>query len=314
MGKIGKISEIPKEYGNTISLQNSLRQNGYNRFPGASIMLLPYRQSDRSYRTGLDENARHIQLLPKGEIRDAEMKRVKELREKLEMALHTKLSPTSDYYNFTSQAEPRVSHYKMQKNNLFDLDDPIQAVTFAWLSVHPAVAPSLEAYHRGDVSSDTEFFVNDDEVESKMEYSKKKELNDAIGALGAMSLEKRKKIGRLMELPFTDDAKEAVVYNALDNLLHTQTMGDGQHKGSSPLRVFNMYLSLSADALDVRDIVEQALKDNVYRIKKGGKVYEGELLLWESKEALIEHLLDTKNQADRLELEKKLKIKKLSSV
>lgn len=312
MAKIGKISIIPKDYGNTISLQNSLRQYGYNRFPGAAMTIFPSRQADGSYRTGLDENAKHIQALPKGEIRDAEIKRVRELRQKLEQALHTDLSSTSDYYKFSSNAEPKVSPFKLQQNNIFNLDDPMQAVTFAWLSVHPAIAPSMDAYNRGDVSPDVEYFVNDDEVEAKMEYSKKKELNDAIGALNALSLERRKKIGRLMDLPFTEDTREETVYNNLDSLLRGREIQDGQHKGQSPLRIFNMYLSLSADALDVRDMVEQAIKNNLYRPKKGGKIFEGEILAWNSKEDMIEHLLDEKNQVDRLELEKKLKIKKLS--
>lgn len=312
MAKIGKISAIPKEFGNTISLQNSLRSLGYHRFPGAAMTLLPSRRADGSYRTGLDENDRRVQNLPKGEIRDAEIKRLTDTRKKLEAALHTELSPTSDYYKFSSNAEPKVSPFKLQGNNIFDLDDAMQAVTFYWLSAHPAVAPSLHAYQSGEVSPEVEYFVNDDDFESKMEYNKKKELNDAIGALNSLSLERRKKIGRLMNLPFNEETREEVVYNNIDTLLRTREVTEGQHKGASPLKIFNMYLSLSADALDVRDMVEQAIKNNIYRVNKGGKVFEGEVMQWSSKEDMIEHLLDQANQVDRLELEKKLKIKKLS--
>lgn len=306
--QVGKISMIKKEpQPGVISLTNSLREKGLQRFPGTTRTIPTYKENDGTYRTGLDEDAIYIRRISDPSLQAAEKKRVRDLRQRLEKELNVDLSPNSSYY------KGRFFVLK-DKDMIFDLTDAEQAVTFAWLRVHPVIAPSMESWTLGEVSADTQYFVNDDEQENKITYDRKKTLNDAIVKLNALTSEKKKKIARLMDLPYSDNTTEEVVYNGLDNLIRLSQMPSGAYKGKLPVTIFTMLVELNSELLDVKDLVEQAFKANIYRLKKGNKVYEGELLAWESKEDLVDHMIDPKNQADRLALEKKLNFNKLKEV
>lgn len=309
MAQFGRISMIKKEsQPGVVTLTNALRENGYQRFPGTGRLISPYKENDGSYRTGLDEDAFYIKNIIDSNIRESEKRRVKDLRSKLEAAIGFDLGPKSDFYRFNSNAVQKAGFFKLtEKDSIFDLNDAFQAVTFAWLRVHPIIASSLEAYNRGDYLPETQYFVNDDEAEAKINYSKKKMLNDAIGKLNSMTLERRRKVGRLMDLPHSENTKEEIVYNDIDNLLRLADMPSGAYKGQTPIKIFNMFVELNAESLDVKDLIEQSFRSNIYRMKKG-HVYEGEYMAFETKDDLFDHLIDEKNQKDRLELEKKLKV------
>jgi hypothetical protein len=199
-------------------------------------------------------------------------------------------------------------------DNLFNLDDPWQHITYLWLSADPRVASSLAAYERGEYPHDIQYYVNDEDVESALQYRKKKTANDAIIKFDSWSLEKRRKVARLLDLPVSENTREELVYNLVDSLLKSQQISSGVHKGKDPIKVFALYADLKDDLLYVRDLVEQAFKHQIYKEKKGGRIYEGELEVYRDKQELIDHLIDDDNQEDLLELEKKLKVKKLAHV
>lgn len=317
MGKIGKISVIPKDYDGAFpTMEKSLRQRGMSRAPGTTKMMLPYKDLSGKYRTGLDEHAKHILKIEDPQIKKFEQDRVKALRQKLQEATGVDLSPTSEYYNYTSKKPgAHVEPVKLvDGDNIFNLEDPWQYVTYCWLSADPRIASSLAAYERGEYSHETQYYVNDEEVENALQYRKKKTANDAIIKFDSWSLEKRKKVARLLDLPVGESTREEVVYNLVDNFLKAGQVSTGVHKGKDAVKVFSLYADLKDDLLYVRDMVEQAFKHQVYKEKKGGRVYEGELEVFRSKDELIDHLMDENNQEDLLELEKKLKLKKLANV
>lgn len=317
MGKIGKISVIPKDYDGAFpTMEKSLRQRGMSRAPGTTKLMLPYKELSGKYRTGLDSNAKYIIKIEDPSLRKLEQDRVTALRKRLEELTGIDLSPTSEYYNYVSK-KPGV-HVEPIKlidgENLFNLEDPWQYITYCWLSADPRIAASLAAYERGEYPHDTQYYVNDEDVESALQYRKKKTSNDAIIKFDSWSLEKRKKVARLLDLPVSEGTREEVVYNLVDSFLKTNQVSGGVHKGKDPVKVFTLYADLKDDILYVKDIVEQAFKHQIYKEKKGGRVYEGELEVYRDKEELIEHLMDENNQEDLLELEKKLKVKKLANV
>ena len=317
MAKIGKISIIPKDYDGAFpTMEKSLRQRGMSRAPGTTKMMLPYKDLSGKYRTGLDEKAKHIMKIEDLAIRKLEQDKIVALRKKLEEDTDIELSPTSEYYNYTSK-KPGV-HVEpiklMDGDNIFNLEDPWQHITYRWLSADPRIASSLAAYERGEYPHDIQYYVNDEDVESSLQYRKKKTSNDAIIKFDSWSLEKRRKVARLLDLPVTESTREEVVYNLVDNFLKASQISGGVHKGRDPIKVFSLYADLRDDVLYVRDLVEQAFKHQVYKEKKGGRIYEGELEVYRDKEELIEHLMDDSNQEDLLELEKKLKVKKLAEV
>lgn len=319
MAKIGKISVIPKDFeGAFPTMEKSLRTKGMSRSPGTMRFLFPYKDLNGKYRTGLDEYAKSVLAIEDEELRKLEQARIRDTRKRLEEISGFDLSPTSEYYNHVSKkgyVGPKVEPVKLvDGDNLFNFSDYLQEITYHWLKAHPAIASSLGAYERGLYPPDTQYFVNDEDVEEEIKYNKKKTANDAIIKFDSWSLDKRKKVARLLDLPIGEDTKEQVVYNMVDNFLKAAQVTTGVHKGRDPIKVFALYANLKDDMLYVKDLVEQAFKNQVYKEQRGGRVYEGELEVFKDKDQLIEHLLNEDNQGDLLELEKKLKVKRLARV
>lgn len=327
MARTAKIAPIAKEFSNTFNtVDQQLAKHGYYRFPGTNVTMLPHKEASGKYRTGLDEKALYLNNLSEEE-KIAEIKRIREDKARLEEALGLPgsgiLDPTSPFWNFAASSatlkerfgtDVKVSPVKLGTSEMFfnlSEGDVMKEITWNWLRVHPRIAPSIDAYRRGDVPSDTQYYIADDEAESKDTYSRKKVINQAIVSLEALGPSKRKMIGRLMGLPITEDTTEETVYNLIDAQLKETEFKSGKNKGMAPVSLFNDLLKTTDDRLKVKDLVEQALTHSIYRIGVGGKIMEGEVVASPSREDLVEYLLKDENQMDLLALEKKLTNKKL---
>lgn len=322
MGKIGKISTLKKEYNNSQlqTMQGGLASKGMTRIPGTGVFKYPYKELDGQYRTGLDANAAYIRRIQDPTERELEIERVTTLREKLELALGgIDLGPRSSFWNYgLSTSSNDTLHVQPVKlldgDNYFDLSQPLQEVAFAWLRVHPTVAASYQAWERGEFPADTQFYVVDDEIENAIVFKKKQLINKAIIKFDAMTPEKKRKVARLLGLPVTEDTKEEVVYNQVDNLLKQTEFKAGKYQGLSPVEVFGRYADMKENLLHIKDLVKQAIAHSVYRVKPNGKITEGELEVAKDEEDLVKFLADEDNQDELLTLEGKLKNKKLASV
>ncbi len=324
MGKTGKISVIPKDANNAFpTMDTSLRQKGYSRVPGTVKMMLPYMEAGGKFRTGLDENAKNILAIEDKVERTRKQKEIVELRKRLEAELGgIDLSPTSKYYTSKVHAVNgvpvnvvHVEPYSLKDgDNLFNLDVAEQYVTYLWIKSHPTIASSIEAYYRGEYPPETQFFVNDEDVTADIEYSKKKKVNDAIVKFSSFSVEKRKKVARLLGLPVSDDTKETVVYNDVDNYLKAPEVRVNHFKGQDPIRTFGLYADMDDGDIAVRDTIEQAIILQIYRISTGGKIFEGEQQVFMDKDDMIAHFSSDKHQEDLLHLEKKISLKKANRV
>jgi hypothetical protein len=129
-----------------------------------------------------------------------------------------------------------------------------------------------------------------------------------------MTPEKKRKVARLLGLPVTEDTKEEVVYNQVDNVLKQTEFKNGKYSGLNPVEVFNRFADMKEDLLHIKDLVKQATAHSIYRIKPNGKIYEGEFEIAKDEEDLIRFLADDDNQDELLILEGKLKTKKLASI
>ncbi len=320
MARTGIISTIKREFsGGAETMERSLSQKGLTRTPGTGVFKFPYKELDGKYRTGLDADASYIKRIKDETERELETERVKKLRVKLEGVLQVDLGPKSDFWNFGKATDPNdEKHVKAVKlidgKNYFDLDNPIQELTFAWLRVHPTIASSFQAWERGEYAAETQFYVVDDEIENAVKYKKKQDINKAIAILQSMAPSLMRKVARQLELPVTEDTKEEVVYNLIDDKLKQTEFKNGKHSGLNPVRVFLQYATMKEDLLHVKDLVKQAIQHSIYRIKNGGKIYKGENELAKSEEDLVKYLMDDNNQDDLLTLEDELKSKKLASV
>jgi len=311
MGRIGKISTIKKERNpNLFSFESSLQKYGYQRYPGAAVKIEVFKEPNGSYRTGLDENALYIKEISDPEARKIESARVKALREDLEAKTGLDLSPKSEYYS--RRNDDNYNHLKAEfvklrdGDNVYDLENPQQAITYAWLRVHPMIARSYQAWLNGEYLPSTQYFVNDEDIENTVVYKKKQLINKAIVEVDKMSLEKRKKIARLLGLPVTESSKEEFVYNLLDNFIKQSEVGEGRYKGSDPVSLFNKFSSLESDSLEAKYLVNELIKHSILRYKRG-KLYEGEVEVARSEDELVDRLLSPKHQEDFIAYQEKLK-------
>jgi hypothetical protein len=322
MGKTGKISAISKEFRNSQiqTLDSELNKKGMTRIPGTGVFRFPYKELSGLYRTGLDPDAVYIKRILDPTEKELEIKRVTELREKLELALGgVDLGPRSTFWNYAlSQSQDDMAHvqpYKLQDgDNYFDLNIPFQELTFAWLRVHPTIASSMQAYQAGLFPAATQFYVHDAEIENAVMYKKKQIINKAVVKLDSMAPTRRTKVARLLGLPIADGTKEEVVYNLIDNVLKQTEFSEGAYKGLDPVKVFTQYADMKENVLHIKDLVAQAISHSIYRKQQSGRIYEGEFEVAITQEELVKHLADDLNQEDLLILEDKLKTKKLAAV
>jgi hypothetical protein len=321
MGKIGKISTLKKEYNNSQlqTMQGGLAQKGMTRIPGTGVFKYPYKELDGQYRTGLNPEAAYIRRIQDPTEREIEKERVAALKLKLEAALNIDLGPRSQFWNSgLSTSTDDAMHVQPVKlldgDNYFDLDQPLQEVAFSWLRVHPTIASSYQAWERGEFPADTQFYVVDDEIENAVIFKKKQIINKAIAKFDGMTPEKKRKVARLLGLPVTDNSKEEVVYNLVDNVLKETEFKTGKFQGLSTVEVFNRFADMKENLLHIKDLVRQAIQHSIYRVKPNGRVYEGEFEVAIDEEELIKFLADEDNQDELLTIEQKLKTKKLASV
>ena len=322
MGKIGKISTLKKEYNNSQlqTMQGGLALKGFTRIPGTGVFKYPYKELDGQYRTGLDANAAYIRRIQDPTERELEIERVTNLRKRLESALgDIDLGPRSQFWNYgLSTSSDDVLHVQAVKlldgDNYFDFSNPSQELAFAWLRVHPTIASSYQAWERGEYPADTQFYVADDEIENAVIFKKKQLINRAIIKFDAMSAEKKRKVARLLGLPVSEDSREDMVYNQVDNLLKQTEFKNGKHQGLNPVQVFGQFADMKENLLHIKDLVKQAITHSIYRVKPNGKITEGENEIAKDEEDLVKFLIDEDNQDALLTLEGKLKSKKLASI
>ena len=322
MGKLGKISTLKKDYNNSQlqTMQGGLAQKGLTRIPGTGVFKYPYKELDGKYRTGLDPDAAYIKRIQDPTERELEIERVTNLRKKLEAALgDIDLGPRSKFWNYAlSTSADDYTHVQPVKlldgDNLFDLSIPFQELAFSWLRVHPTIASSYQAWERGEYPADTQFYVVDEDIESGIIFKKKQLINKAIVKFDSMTPEKKRKVARLLGLPVTEDTKEEIVYNQVDNILKQSEFKTGAFQGLNPVEVFNRFADMKENLLHIKDLVKQAVTHSIYRIKPNGKIYEGEFEVAKDEEELVKYLADEDHQDDLITLEQKLKTKKLAAV
>jgi hypothetical protein len=322
MGKTGKISTIKREYNSSQlqTMDSGLAQKGMTRIPGTGVFKYPYKELDGKYRTGLDPDATYIKRIQDPTEKELEIERVTALRKRLEDEIgDIDLGPRSKFWNYGLSLSPddqtHVQAVKlMDGDNYFDLANAFQEIAFSWLRVHPTIASSHQAWERGEYPAETQFYVVDDEIENAVIYKKKQLINKAIVKFDSMTPEKKRKVARLLGLPVSEDSKEEVVYNLVDNVLKQTEFKNGKYSGLNPVEVFNRFADMKEALLHIKDLVKQAITHSIYRIKPNGKVYEGEFEIAKDEEDLIKFLANDDNQDELLTLEGKLKTKKLAAI
>lgn len=298
------IKPYRKEPSNSRSLEGSLYREGMNFIPGTTRKFYPRVDSRGVIRTGLDENAMKLRAIEDLEVREQEMERIKLLKTYYESILDESLEPTSTFYD-----EIKENGFTLEDgDNIFNLENPRDAINFFWLMETDMIALSMEEIESGKADgSIVRFYVHDGEVESKVAFERKKKINSAIAALDKMTAVKRKKIQKLLGLGLPNDATEEEVYNALDEYLRLPSSAL-EH---DPIAAFTKITNYSDETLAIKSLIRELVDHNVVRIK-GSIVYEGEHVWSKSIEEFELMLADPKNtdiyDAFKDKIKKKMKL------
>jgi len=320
--RMGIISPIKKEHdtanGQIKSLGSSLQELGYAMFPGTKKRFVPYKEKNGEYRTGLDPNALYIKKMTNEAERQQEIARVTELKNEIENLTNLDLGPRSNFYSkmWELQGIEAVASdvALIDKDNMFDLDDVLQLITFAWLRVHPEIAPSYDAWKRGHFSyrcpviTQCLFFVNDIEHEAKMEYSLNTRIDKATHDWYSMNPLRRMKVARLLGLPVNRMSSDEIVYN-----LGKKYITDSKDAAAKTANLENFLkiAEMHDENLEVRFKIKEAIEYNVYREGRKPKgFYEGDEKLADTEQELVEMLSSPKNQDIYLALIKKIETAK----
>lgn len=310
MAKLKKVSTIKRGGAEPGTYRGSLAGYNLTRFPGTIHRFFPHQEIDGSYRTGLDPNAGYIKRMGSKE-QEMEIERVTSLLEKAKSFFgDIDLSPRSDYYTkMTDHKMGGTDRCPITKlvdgDNIFDIDTPLGLIQFAYLRVHPDIAPSMESINSGNYTKAV-YFINDDEVEDTSAFKKKVIINKAIGLLNTASNDKRKKIGRQIGLGFTDDSTEANVYNRLDDFIQASTKA----KSGGNAELFIKYYEMADDNLAIRDMVKQALMYGALRKNRTGEVLRGKSVIGNDEEAAVVYYSNVDHDDELTALQEELKIKK----
>lgn len=281
------IKPYRREPSNSRSLEGSLYREGINFIPGTSRKFYPRVDSRGVIRTGLDENAMKLRAIEDLDIREQEMNRIKTLKTYYESILDESLDPTSTFYD-----EIKENGFTLEDtDNVFNLENPRDAVNFFWLMETDMIAHSMDDIESGKSDgSIVRFYVHDGEVESKSAFERKKRINSAIAALDKMTSSKRKKVQKLLGLGLPADSSEEEVYNALDEYLRIPSTA----LEKDPIAAFTKIMAYSDEILVIKSLVRELIDYNVVRIK-GSIVYEGEHVWSKSIEEFELLLADPKN-------------------
>jgi len=295
------IRPYKRDPSNMRTLEGSLYQNGYSFIPGTTRKFYPRVDSRGVIRTGLDENSPKIRAIFDPKVKEAEVQRIKQLKDYYESILDESLEPNSTFYD-----EMKENGVTLEDGeNIFNMENPREAVNFYWIMETDMVANSLDDIESGKVdTSIVKFYVYNGEVETKVTFERKKKINSAIASLDKMSAVKRKKIQKLIGLGLPMDSTEEEVYNAIDEFLRTPASAMDR----DPIEQFAKITSYSDDLLDVKALVKDLVDKNIVRIK-GSIVYEGEHVWSKSIEEFELFLTDPKHTEEYDSFKDKLKNK-----
>jgi hypothetical protein len=318
MARIAKILPLPVNFKQgEMTMQNALAEKGYMRHPGTGIGMCPVQGLDGKYLTGLDPDASYIRRMratnPEAATREAAI--VQERRDRLEAVTGLDLGPRSEYYSgvygskFNSgQVATRVK--LIDGDNTFNFSNPHKEIEFWWLTqIIDLIAPSQEEWKKGNCKSTVQFYISNPEAEASIIYAQNMTITKAVETLRQMSVDRQRKVAKLIGLAITDNDKPEIVFNALYTMISKGSVENGEYKGQNSVDLFNRIAGMTDKLLSVRSLVREAIQLRVLS-KRNGIIYEGEAAIAQSEDQLIDEMSLDSKQMERLALETRVADKK----
>jgi hypothetical protein len=277
-----------KKPANDRTIESSLFKNGHAFIPNTLRTFLPKVDARGAVRTGLDPDAIKVKAIFDTELRTQERERLETMKAYYESILGESLDPTSEFFK-----EIKERGYALEDgDNVFDLANPSQAITYYWLMETGMIAHSIDEIDSGKLdSSIVKFYVHDDEVDAKVKFEKKRKTNEARVRLDQMSTIERSRVAKLLGLGVSFNTKSEDVYNILDDYLSKSS----SQLGLDPIETFNKTASMSSELIEVKSFVIDLTRTNIIRIK-GSIVMEGNQVWAKTVEEFELLLLDKANK------------------
>lgn len=277
-----------KKPANDRTIESSLYKNGHAFIPNTLRTFLPKVDARGAVRTGLDPEAIKVKAIFDAELRTQERERLETLKAYYESILGESLDPTSEFFK-----EVKDRGYALEDgDNVFDLSNPQQAITYYWLMETGMIARSIDEIESGKLDpSIVKFYVHDDDMDAKLKFEKKRKTNEARVRLDQMSTVERSRVAKLLGLGVSFNTKSEDVYNILDDYLSKTS----SQLGLDPIETFNKTASMSSELIEVKSFVIDLTRTNIIRIK-GSIVMEGNQVWAKTVEEFELLLLDKANK------------------
>lgn len=282
MSNIKIIKPYSRASADQVSLSGALAKEGRTSVPGASKAVLPLRDAKGNVVTGIDENALSLFKIKDESVLKAEKAKIKALRERLEAELNEDLTPGSAFWNDAENGLGNTLYYLKDGENMFDLDNPIDAVNYNWLINLPIIAISMEEIESGKLDPSTiGFYVYESDVQSTKEFERKKRINSVVATLNLLGPVELKKVAFLLNLKMPERSTYQETYNVVDNFLHQNK----KHGTADPVTEFERVTGYTVDVLAIKVLIKQLLEERLIK-QSGNSIFEGSNLIAKSMEDL----------------------------
>lgn len=274
--------------GNMRTLEGSLFSEGHAFIPNTYRTFHP-KFSSGIMRTGLDPDAIKINAILDPEAKKQERERISSLKAYYEALLNEDLSPNSSYYDNIKENGVSLE----DGDNIFNLANPVEAVNYYWIMETGMVANNISDLESGKLDPKiVRFYVHDSDEDTKKAFERKRRINEVKVMLDRMTNEERSQTAKLLGLAILPMSTVEEVYNILDDFLG-KTVGS---LGYDPIEKFKEVTSLPKEIKETRAFVQDLIKMNVVRLKKGS-VVEGNQV-WAKDVTEFESFLLDKNNSD----------------
>lgn len=278
------------------SLNLGLTEHGLTRFPGTRVLIPLSKRGDR-YITGIDENDPDLDNIQDDKQRSKEKEVLSKKRIRLAQELGLK---PAELEATNAEFWDKQSIKLGDGENYVDKGTPQGEIQYAWLLKTGKIARNeIEAMRNPDF----EWFIEDESVEVEISFKLKKFINKASKVLDELSIEKQRKIGRLLEQPISELSTEEQAFSVLDTFIKDEKRPENSQKF---LDTVAMNDELSEAKLLIKDAIRHGvfkkdLKTKLIRFGSDNKIESD----WE------DFLVDPMNQADLIAVQHRIKEERL---
>ena len=254
--------------------------NKYNRskIPNTAHVVYARQGTDGRYITGIDDRSVTLQKIQDPAMREKEMKRRKELRERLEKLLNVNLEATSLYWE--------TFKIDLSTTKLLTLGNPRDDLKYEFLVANEYVAPD-EASASSPVYSNCKFYIYRKEVSDSEKVSKQRSIDLAKAEwLKIADNNARARIyasyclGNKFSPDYSADTRYGMMSDWLSELANAGKFLD--------------ILKLKPEELQVKILVDFALNKNVIRVREG-YYQRGNATYGRSPEETVRHLQNSEH-------------------